>query len=174
MIISRVAFLALLPEETRSELVRFMHEADLIFSKFLRGHLLVSALVGILTGLGAALIGLQFFLLIGIFTALADLVPFIGPFIAAFPVVGLALVEDRTKGILMLVIYLAVQQLEGCLLVPRLLGDQMGLHPLVIILVLLVGGYFFGPLGLIFAVPAACLLRVGLCMLWSRFAGAVF
>jgi predicted PurR-regulated permease PerM len=169
----RKRFLAMFPAECRSELVRFMHEADLIFSRYLRGHLLVSAVVGFLTGLGAAIIGLQFFLLIGIFTALFDLVPFIGPFIAAFPVVGLALVEDRSRGILMLVVYIAVQQLEGSLLVPRLLGDQMGMHPLMIILVLLVGGYFFGTLGLIFAVPVACLLRVGLHMLWARFIGGV-
>jgi predicted PurR-regulated permease PerM len=161
-------FLAFLPPECRSDLVHFLREADLIFSKFLRGHLLVSAVVGFLTGLGAALIGLRFFLLIGIFTALADLIPFFGPAIAAFPVIGLALVENRMKGILMLIVYLAVQQLEGCFLVPRLLGDQMGLHPLAMVLVLLIGGYFFGALGLIFAVPVACLMRVGLRSLWDR------
>jgi predicted PurR-regulated permease PerM len=161
-------FLALLPPEFRGGLVNFLREADLIFSQFLRGHLLVSAVVGFLTGLGAALIGLRFFLLIGIFTALADLIPFFGPTIAAFPVIGLALVENRTKGILMLIIYLAVQQLEGCVLVPRLLGDRMGLHPLTMMLVLLIGGYFFGALGLIFAVPVACLMRVGLRSLWYR------
>jgi predicted PurR-regulated permease PerM len=161
-------FLAILPPEFRSDLVHFLREADLIFSKFLRGHLLVSAVVGFLTGLGAALIGLRFFLLIGIFTALADLIPFFGPIIAAFPVIGLALVENRMKGILMLIVFLAVQQLEGCILVPRLLGDRMGLHPLVVMLVLLIGGYFFGALGLIFAVPVTCLMRVGLRSLWGR------
>lgn len=161
-------FLAMLPSEFRGDLVHLMREADLIFSKFLRGHLLVSAIVGFLTGLGAAMIGLRFFLLIGIFTALADLIPFFGPIIAAFPVIGLALLENRMKGILMLLVFLAVQQIEGCILAPRLLGDRMGLHPLVVILVLLVGGYFFGPLGMIFAVPVTCLLRVGLHSLWDR------
>ncbi len=165
-------FLAIIPSEYRSELVRFIREADLIFSRFLRGHLLISALVGFLTGVGAALIGLQFFLLIGIFTALANLIPFFGPFIAAFPVVGLAFIESPLKGFLMLAIYLFVQQLEGCVLTPRLLGDRMGLHPLAVIFVLLVGGYFFGALGLIFAVPVACLLRVGLRSLWDRLIGA--
>ncbi len=160
--------LAILPPEFRSDLVHFLKEADLIFSKFVRGHLLVSTIVGFLTGLGAALIGLRFFLLFGIFTGLADLIPFFGPIIAAFPVIGLAFVESRMKGILMLIVYLAVQQLEACILVPRILGDRMGLHPLAVILVLLIGGYFFGALGLIFAVPVACLMRVGLCSLWDR------
>lgn len=164
--------LAMLPPELRNGLVHFLRDAGLIFSKFLRGHLLVSAVVGFLTGLGAALIGLQFFLLIGIFTALADLIPVFGPFIAAFPVVGLALAENRMKGILMLLIFLAVQQLEGCILVPRLLGSRMGLHPLAVVLVLLIGGYFFGALGLIFAVPATSLLRLGLRSLWDRIIGA--
>jgi predicted PurR-regulated permease PerM len=161
-------FLALLPPGIRSDLTYFLREADLIFSKFLRGHLLVSAIVGFLTGLGAALVGLQFFLLIGIFTALMDLIPFFGPIIAAFPVIGLALVESRIKGILMLLVYVAVQQIEGCLLVPRLLGDQMGLHPLVVMLVLLAGGYFYGVIGMIFAIPVACLIRVGLRSLWDH------
>jgi predicted PurR-regulated permease PerM len=161
-------FLDILPHEVRSYLVHFLEEADLIFSKFLRGHLLVSAIVGFLTGLGAALIGLRFFLLIGVFTAVADLIPFFGPAIAAIPVIGLALAESRMKGILMLVVYLAVQQLEGCIMVPRLLGDRMGLHPLTMMLVLLIGGYYFGALGLIFAVPVTCLMRVGLRPLWDR------
>ncbi|MGD0153634.1 MAG: AI-2E family transporter [Thermacetogeniaceae bacterium] len=163
--------LAMLPSESRGNLINFLQEADLIFSKFLRGHVLVSIIVGFLTGLGAALIGLQFFLLIGIFTAMADLIPFFGPIIAAFPVVGLALVESRTKGVLMLLVFLVVQQIEGAVLAPRLLGERMGLHPLAVVLVLLIGGYYFGPLGMIFAVPVTCLLRVGVQALWDRLIG---
>jgi predicted PurR-regulated permease PerM len=163
--------LAMLPPELRNGLVHFLKDADLIFSKFLRGHVLVSVVVGFFTGLGAALIGLQFFLLIGIFTALCDLIPVFGPFIAAIPVVGLALAESRLKGILMLLIFLAVQQLEGWILVPRLLGSRMGLHPVAVVLVLLIGGYFFGALGLIFAVPATSLLRLGVRSLWDRIIG---
>lgn len=153
-------FLAILPPGIRSDVIFLLREADVIFSKFLRGHLLISVIVGAVTGIGAALIGLPFFILIGIFTAIADLIPIFGPILAAFPVVGLALSESHLKGILMLGVFLFAQQLEGSILVPRLLGDRVGLHPLVIVLVLLVGGFLFGPLGLILGVPVAALSRI--------------
>lgn len=161
-------FLSMLPPGARSEVLFLLRETDRIFSRFLRGHLLISLIVGLLTGLGAALIGLPFSIMVGIFTALADLVPIFGPVIAAVPVVGLALVESRTKGFFMLVVYLLVQQLEGSFLAPRLLGDSLGLHPLAVVLVLLMGGYLFGPLGLIFGVPLVCLLRVVGRLLWEK------
>lgn len=161
-------FLAVLPPGFRNETTYLLREADLIFSKFFRGHLLISIIVGFLTGAGAALVGLRFAILIGIVTAVADLIPIFGPIIAAVPVVGLALAENRLKGLSMLAIYLLVQQLEGSVLAPRLLGDRVGLHPLAVILVLLIGGIFFGPLGLIFAVPVAGLLRVICRILWEK------
>lgn len=160
--------LAMLPPGCRSDIVYLLREADLIFSRFLRGHLLISLIVGFLTGLGAALIGLRFSILIGIFTAVADLIPVFGPVLAAVPVLGLALAESQLKGVLMLGVFLFVQQLEGSILVPRLLGDRVGLHPLVIVFILLAGGYLFGPFGLIFGVPLAGLLRVVLRFIWSR------
>jgi predicted PurR-regulated permease PerM len=164
----RQRFLDILPPEARSYLVHFLSEADLIFSKFLRGHVLISAIVGFFTGLAAALIGLRFFLLIGIITALLDLIPVFGAIIAAIPVVGLALAQSRVQGILMLILFLTVQELEGFILVPRLLGDRMGLNPLIMMLVLLIGGYFFGALGMIFAVPVTCLMRVVFRSLWDK------
>lgn len=162
------AILAFLPPNYRNDLLFLLREGDLIFSQFLRGHLLISAIVGLLTGAGAALINMPFAVLIGFFTAVADLIPFFGPVLAAIPVVGLALTISRWKGFVMLGIYLLVQQFEGSFLAPRLLGDRVGLHPLATVLVLLVGGYIAGPLGLIFAVPAAGLLRVVLHYLWEK------
>lgn len=161
-------FLAFLPPGCRNDLVHLVREGDLIFSQFLRGHLLVSVIVGTVTGAGAALIKMPFAVLIGIFTAIADLIPVFGPVLAAIPVVGLALSISRWKGFLMLVIFLVVQQLEGSVLAPRLLGDRVGLHPLTTVFVLLIGGYLAGPLGMIFAVPVAGLLRVVLCYLWEK------
>jgi len=160
--------LAVLPPGCRNDIIYLLREADQIFSRFLRGHLLISIIVGFLTGLGAALIGLPFSILIGVFTAGADLIPMFGPILAAVPVIGLALAESRFQGILMLIVFLLVQQLEGSVLAPRLLGDRVGLHPLVIVFVLLAGGYLFGPFGLIFAVPLAGLLRVVFKFLWAK------
>jgi predicted PurR-regulated permease PerM len=161
-------FLSIFPPGVRNDVLYLLRETDRIFSKYLRGDLLVSLVVGTLTGIGAAIIGMPFYLLIGIFTGIADLIPVFGPIIAAFPVVGLALVQSRLQGVLMLAVYLVVQQLESSFISPRLLGDQMGMHPLVITLVLLIGGYLAGALGLILAVPLAALLRLLWRFLWER------
>lgn len=161
-------FLAFLPPGCRNDLLSLLREGDLIFSQFLRGHLLISVIVGLITGVGAALINMPFAILIGFFTAVADLIPVFGPALAAIPVVGLALSISRWQAFLMLVVFLAVQQLEGSILTPRLLGNRVGLHPLTVVFVLLIGGYLAGPLGLIFAVPAAGLLRVVLSYLWEK------
>jgi predicted PurR-regulated permease PerM len=111
---------------------------------------------------------MPFAVLIGLFTAVLDLIPYFGPLLAAIPVVGLALTISYWKGIAMLVIYIIVQQFEGSFLAPRLLGDRVGLHPVATVLVLLIGGNLAGPLGLIFAVPAAGLLRIILRYLWEK------
>ncbi len=166
--ISLLPVLSFLPPEHRNDLLFLMREGDLIFSRFLRGRLLVSMIVGLLTGAGAAFAGMPFAILIGLVTAIADLIPFFGPVLAAIPVVGFALAISRWKGLAMLVIFLLVQQLEASFLTPRLLGERVGLHPLAIVLVLFVGGYLAGPLGLIFAVPAAGLLRVLVHYLWEK------
>ena len=161
-------FLAFLPPNLRSDLLFLLREGDLIFSQFLRGHLLISLIVGFLTGIGAALLKIPFAILIGIFTAIADLIPVFGPILAAIPVVGFALSISSWKGVLMLGIFLLVQQIEGSILTPRLLGELVGLHPLATVFVLLVGGYLAGPLGLIFAVPAAGLLKVIIGFIWEK------
>ncbi len=160
--------LSLIPSSCRNDLLLVFREGDLIFSQFLRGHLLISAIVGLLTGAGAALIGIPFAVLIGLFTAIADLIPYFGPVLAAVPVVGFALSISLWKGVMMLVVYLLVQQIEGSFLAPRLLCGRVGLHPVATVFVLLIGGYFAGPLGLIFAVPAAGLLRIVIHYLWER------
>lgn len=162
------AFLGILPPNYRNDMLILVREGDIIFSQFLRGRLLISMIVGFLTGVGAALINMPFAVLIGLFTAIADLIPFFGPILAAIPVVGLALTISYWKGMLMLGIFLFVQQIEASYLTPCLLGDRVGLNPLATIFVLLVGGYVAGPLGLIFAVPVAGLLRVVLHYLWEK------
>jgi predicted PurR-regulated permease PerM len=162
------AFLGFLPPNYRKDILILVREGDIIFSQFLRGRLLISMIVGFLTGVGAALINVPFAVLIGLFTAIADLIPFFGPILAAIPVIGLALTISHWKGFVMLGIFLFVQQLEASYLTPSLLGDRVGLNPMTTVFVLLVGGYVAGPLGLIFAVPVAGLLRVVLHYLWEK------
>lgn len=162
------AFLGILPPKYRKDALILVREGDLIFSQFLRGRLLISMIVGFLTGVGAALIKMPFVALIGLLVAIGDLIPYFGAILVSIPVVGLALTINYWQGLLMLGIIVLIQQIEASFLSPRLLGDSVGLNPLTTVFVLLVGGYVAGPLGLIFAVPVAGILRVVLLYLWEK------
>ena len=162
------ACLGILPPNYRKDVLILAREGDIIFSQFLRGRLLISIIVGFLTGVGAALINMPFAALIGLFIAISDMIPYFGAILASIPVVGLALTINYWQGLLMLGFIVLVQQIEASFLSPRLLGDRVGLNPLITVFVLLVGGYVAGPLGLIFAVPVAGILRVVLLYLWEK------
>lgn len=149
-----------IPRKYRSDILAIGRDIDEIISAFLRGHLLVCVIVGVLTGLGMYLIGLDFALIIGIIAGVAELVPFLGPVIAAIPALSLALLISRKTALLAAIVILVVQQLENAVISPKILGESMGLHPLVVIFAIMAGGELYGFLGILLAVPAAAALKV--------------
>ncbi|MDN5348152.1 MAG: hypothetical protein PWP65_1716 [Clostridia bacterium] len=158
----------ILPLSWREDFLGIWKEIDQVLTNFIRGHLLVSVIVGLLTGIGFNLIGLEYAVILGIVVGLADLIPYFGPILGAIPAVALALLESKWAAFYALIVVLVVQQIEGSILVPRIIGDCVGLHPLTIIFVLLAGGELFGVLGLLLAVPVAGIGRILLRFIWSR------
>lgn len=149
-----------IPRKFRSDVLAIGRDIDEIISAFLRGHLLVCVIVGALTGFGMYLIGLNFALIIGIIAGVAELVPFIGPIIAAIPALSLALMISRETALYAAIVILIVQQLENAVISPKILGESMGLHPLVVIFSIMAGGELYGFLGILLAVPVAATLKV--------------
>lgn len=151
-----------IPRVYRNDVMALLRDFDEIISGFLRGHLLISLIVGILTGAGMYLIGTDFAIVMGIIAGIAEFIPYLGPFITAIPAIALSLLISKKTAIYALMVILVVQQLENAVLSPKILGDSLGLHPLVIIFVLLAGGELFGFAGLLLAVPVAAALKVAL------------
>jgi predicted PurR-regulated permease PerM len=149
-----------IPRKYRSDMLAIGRDIDEIISAFLRGHFLVCVIVGILTGVGMYLIGLDFALIIGIIAGVAELVPFLGPIIAAVPALSLALLISRETALYAVLVILIVQQLENAVISPKILGRSMGLHPLVVIFTIMAGGELYGLLGILLAVPVAATLKV--------------
>lgn len=149
-----------LPAPSRAQARTLLREMDRALAGFIRGQLIVSAAVGLLTTLGLALVGVPFPLVLGLIAAVTNLIPYFGPFLGAVP--GLLLAATASLGLTVRagLVYLVVQQLEAAILVPRVMGETVGLHPLALIFALLVGGTSFGLAGLVLAVPAAGVLRV--------------
>ncbi len=113
-----------------------------------------------MTTAAMALLGVEFALMLGIFAGLAEIIPYFGPIIGAVPAVGLAILKSKWLAVKVAIAFLVIHQLEGNIISPKILGDKVGLHPLVVIFSLLAGGELYGLPGMLLAVPAAAILRV--------------
>ncbi len=152
----------LLPRKLEPDIAHIAREADEMLAAFLRGQLTVMVALGVIYGVGLALIGLKFALLIGLLAGLVSFVPYLG-FIVGVVVAGVAMLM-QTHDIWQLLPVLAVfgvgQMIEGMLLTPLLVGDRIGLHPVAVIFAILAGGQLFGFVGVLLALPVAAVLAV--------------
>ncbi|MGI6712949.1 MAG: AI-2E family transporter [Bacillota bacterium] len=149
-----------LPRAYQEELLSNWATINLLLRKFIRGHLSVALIVGTLTSIGLAFLGVDYALTLGFIAGIADLIPYFGPIIGAIPAVCLAFLQSKKLALYVIIVMFIVQQIESSIISPKIIGDSVGLHPLVIIFVLLLGGYLFGILGMLFAVPITAVMRV--------------
>jgi len=164
----RDVFLKLWTPPARREATAILSEIDGVLIEFIKGHLMIAGLVGCTVGVAALLLGVRFPLLLGIVTAICDLVPYFGPFLGAIPAVGIALSTSLRLSVYMAITILIIQQIESSLITPRIIGSKLGLHPLTIVFALLAGGKLMGIWGMLFAVPLLASLKVvlGRAYLW--------
>lgn len=153
-------FFALLPASESKDIGHLLRELDAVLGGFIRGHLLVSLIVGVLSFIGLTLLRIDFALLIGIVAGVFDIIPYFGPVIGALPAVIIALLESPLKAFYVAVLFLMIHQLESTIISPKILGERVGLHPLTVIFVILVGGQLAGIVGVLVAVPLTAGLKV--------------
>lgn len=147
----------LVPAARREEVVGFFRQYDHLLSRYLRGQVTVALAVGSLTVLGLLLTRFPYAFLLGVLVAVLGVVPYLGLVMSLIPAILIALVSGSV-GVSLLkvaVVYGVAQALEGTVISPRIVGESVGLHPVWVVLALAVGGYFFGFVGLLIAVPAA-------------------
>jgi len=156
------------PVRYRDDLVFLGKEINQVLRNFIKGSLLLVVLVGLLTTLGMYLIGMDFPVLIGALVGVTNIIPYFGAIISAIPALLLALTKSKWLALYVLGLIVLIQQIEGNILSPRILGDSVGLHPLVIIFALLAGGQLWGFIGLLVAVPLAAMLKVFMRQLFVR------
>ena len=152
--------LQLIPGSYRKDLVNLGQQIDKVLKSFFRGHLIVAFFVGILTTIGLSLIGMEFALVLGLVAGVFNIIPYFGPLFGIIPAVALALLQSKKMALYVLIIMTLIQQIEGNIISPKILGKSVGLNPLMIIFVLLAGGHLFGIVGMIFAVPVTGILKV--------------
>jgi len=158
----RLAVLDLVPRAYQDRVATEAARVDELVSGFIRGQLTVCLLLGVLYGVGFAVIGIDLAIVIGVVSGLLAIIPYVGGAVALASAAGMALLQFGFDVRLVLVVgwYFAVQTLEGLVLTPRIVGRSVGMHPVTVIVALLIGGDLLGFLGLLIAVPAAAVIQV--------------
>lgn len=124
------------------------------------------ALLGVTVGLGLFLLGIDLWFALGVLTALLTFIPFIGPLIAAVPIIAVGFTEGMQTGLIVLVGYLVIQNIEGNVLVPMIQHKAVDLAPAFLIAVQLLLGLIFGAAGLILAAPLAIVAMIAVQKFW--------
>ena len=153
-------FLSLFADERRARVLTIWDDIEVKLGGWLRGQLILMVVIGVLASTGFALLGVRFWLLLGILAGVCELVPFIGPWIIGLPAVLLALSQSWRLALAVIVFLAALYLIEGNVLVPRVMKGTIGLSPLLVVLAVLVAITVLGPVGAIVAIPVAAALQV--------------
>lgn len=151
--------LLIIPVSWRMRTVRAAREMKRETLGFLRGQLLLSASVGVLTAVGLLLTGTPGWLALGVLMGVMELIPYIGPWIAGIPAVLLALQGGMARGLWTLGVILIIQQIEGGVLSPHLLSGATQLHPVAVLAAISAGGILAGAPGMLLAIPVLVSIR---------------
>lgn len=152
----------IIPKKIKPKVIAFVQECDVVLSAFFRGQLFVMLLLGVYYAVALTVVGLQVGIIIGIIIGLLSIVPYLGLIIGIIIASIAALVQFGTFVVLLWVlsVFAIGSLLENFVLVPKLIGDRIGLHPVTVIFAVLAGGTLFGFFGILLALPAAAVLMV--------------
>ncbi len=148
-----------IPRAIREDVRSVLLILDRTVGAYVRGELVLAIVVGTMTVIVVSLLGLEYGLLLGVIAGALEVVPNIGPTLASIPAILLALTRSPGLALITAISYNLIQQVENSLIVPRVLGRTMGLHPVVMMVMLVVGAEIAGLPGLVLAPITAALLR---------------
>ena len=161
----------LLPLYTRDAIITKFREIDQVLASFVRDQLTIALMMAVLYSFGFMVIGIDLALVLGIISGLLFIVPYLGTMVALIfgPIMAFAKFGDVIHVLYVLFWIGGVQAFESYVLTPRIVGQAVGLHPVVYIIALIVGGNLFGFVGMLVAIPVAAVLRVLLLTLLEEY-----
>lgn len=149
---------SVVPDKYESYILNLWHRSEKKLGHWFQAQLLLSLIVGLMTFVGLSLLNIKFALVLAVLIMVLELVPNVGPVLAAIPAVALAFFQSPTLGFWVTGLYIAIQQVENQILTPLILGRTLGINPVVVIISLLVGFNLAGIIGMIVAVPVATVI----------------
>lgn len=164
------------PPGYTEELRRLREEINQVWKSFFRGQVVLGLIVGLVVWVTMAIVGLPQAGLMGLLAGLLEVIPTFGPVLATIPALIVALVRGSTYlplsnfwfAVLVLGLYVLIQQVENAYLVPRIMGRRLQLHPVVVFIGMLAGGVVWGALGVLLAAPIIATVRVILSYVYAK------
>ncbi|MFA4931075.1 MAG: AI-2E family transporter [Patescibacteria group bacterium] len=156
----RSFLLAVLPVKSQISAFKIWQKASVKTGNWLRGQLLISFTIGLLTYIGFSILGVKYPLVLAVIAGIANIVPYIGPIAGAIPAVLIALVQSPWLALGVIIVALLIQQIDSQFITPRIMGKFVGLSPVTIIVALLIGGTLAGVWGVILAIPISATIGV--------------
>ena len=162
---------ALIPDRQRETVLELARETDSVLGAFFRGQVLVMLALACIYTLGLTLVGLKFAIAIGVVAGLVSFVPYLG-FVFGIGLAGLTVAFEPNpiwNLVGVVATFTIAQVIEGSFLTPKLVGDRIGLHPVIVIFAVAAGGQLFGFFGILLALPAAAVLSVLIRFAYHRY-----
>ncbi len=159
----------LMPPKFRKDYHDLLDKMSVQVGSYIQGQIIVSFCIGILLFIGYSIIGLDYSLILASIAAVTSVVPYIGPTIAISPAIIIALITSPIMLLKLIVVWTAVQFIEGHLISPNVMGKTLKIHPLTIIFILLSAGNLLGIVGVILGIPAYAILKVLVSHLYAMF-----
>lgn len=133
---------------------------DKVLGKYIIGQFSLCLLVGILTFVGLFFVDIKFIILLSIINGILNIVPYFGAILGAIPAIFVALMDEPKKAIYVVIVFIIIQQLEGNILAPKVTASSIKMHPLMVIILLLIGEKIAGLLGMILIVPIGVVIKI--------------
>jgi len=146
-------FVSMTPSEHQHYVSDLINRIQIRIGGWLRGQLFLMLIIGSLTFIGLYFLGVKYALTLALIAGILELIPYIGPFIALVPAAILAFVQSPMLALLVIILYVVIQQLENYIIVPQVMKRAVNLNPIVIIIAMLIGAKLAGVMGVILSIP---------------------
>jgi putative permease len=156
------SFIQTLPNRYFEMSINLIHKIDGQLSSYIRGQMLVSLCIGILSITVLAILGVPYFLIIGTVAGVANMIPYFGPIVGAVPAIILNVIDKGSLSAALVVIlaFIAIRLIDDTLVSPNILGRSLEIHPMLVIIVIFIGGEMFGVMGLLLCIPVTGIIKV--------------
>lgn len=156
----------LFPLQSQKQVKIIIHQMGTVISDFLTGQFLLCIIIGTISFIGFYQMKIGYPFVLATLAAIAEAIPIIGPILSAVPAIILGLAVSAKLGLKVAIFCFFLQQLENHVILPRVMGKSINLHPVIIIISLLIGGQFLGILGMLLALPVTALFNIFMQHFW--------